>query len=174
MTVGSKKTDSKQTFIKEKKMELIPVRSKDRELLWNINQKYLYEMTNYYDDEMDPYGNLQYGYFDAYFTDPKRTAYFIYAESKLVGFAMINPYSYLNGKPDHVLAEFTIFPMYRRRHYAREAAKTIFNLHRGNWEVKYNERNTAAKTFWSRVTERYHPQKIHITAAETVLSFRVD
>ena len=95
-------------------MELIPVRSEDRELLWNINQKYLYEMTNYYDDEMDPYGNLQYGYFDAYFTDPKRTAYFIYAERKLVGFAMINPYSYLNGKPDHVLSEFTIFPNSRK------------------------------------------------------------
>ena len=27
------------------------VQPKDRDLLWNINQKYLYEMTNYYDDE---------------------------------------------------------------------------------------------------------------------------
>ena len=155
-------------------MELIPVRREDRELLWNINQKYLYEMTNYYDDEMDSYGNLQYGYFDAYFTDPKRTAYFIYAEKKLVGFAMINPYSYLNGKPDHVLAEFTIFPMYRRRHYASAAVEMVFRLHKGNWEVKYNEKNPTAKTFGNRVTEKYHPQKIHMTAAETVLSFRVD
>ena len=47
-------------------MELIPVKPQDRELLWNINQKYLYEMTNYYDDEMDAAGVLHYGYFDDY------------------------------------------------------------------------------------------------------------
>ena len=41
-------------------MELVAVKTQDRELLWNINQKYLYEMTNYYDDEMDTLGNLNY------------------------------------------------------------------------------------------------------------------
>jgi hypothetical protein len=35
---------------------------KDRELLWNINQKYLYEMTNFYDDPMDENGNYQLGF----------------------------------------------------------------------------------------------------------------
>ena len=34
-------------------IELRKVRLEDRELLWNINQKYLYEMTAFYDDEMD-------------------------------------------------------------------------------------------------------------------------
>ena len=33
------------------------VQEKDREFLWNINQKYLYEMTNFYDDPMDEQGN---------------------------------------------------------------------------------------------------------------------
>ena len=31
-------------------IELQTVQAKDRDLLWNINQKYLYEMTLYYDD----------------------------------------------------------------------------------------------------------------------------
>ena len=34
------------------------VEGKDRDLLWNINQKYLYEMTNYYDDPMDENGGF--------------------------------------------------------------------------------------------------------------------
>ena len=38
-------------------INLKPVKPKDKELLWNINQKYLYEMTGYYDDEMDENGN---------------------------------------------------------------------------------------------------------------------
>ena len=152
-------------------MELVAVRAKDRELLWNIHQKYLYEMTNYYDDEMDAQGNLSYGYFDAYFTDPRRRAFLLYEGQALVGFAMIHPYSNLNGSPDHVLAEFTVFPMYRRRRLAARAAELIFTRFRGNWEVKYNERNDAAKALWKMATEGYHPQRIPLTDTETVLCF---
>ena len=67
-------------------IELRKVKTEDRDLLWNINQKYLYEMTNFYDDPMDEDGNYHYGYFDEYFTDPKRTAYFLYHDDTLVGF----------------------------------------------------------------------------------------
>ena len=49
---------------------LQPVQPTDRDLLWNINQKYLYEMTMFYPDEMDA-GSLHYGHFEKYFTDPK-------------------------------------------------------------------------------------------------------
>ena len=153
-------------------MELAAVTPQDRELLWNINQKYLYEMTNYYDDEMDPLGNLNYGYFDAYFTDPKRKAFFLYDDRKaLVGFAMIHPYSYLDGKPDHVLAEFTVFPMYRKRHLAETASEMIFEQFKGRWEIKYNEKNIAAKSLWNKVTKKYGPHMTRLNDTEIVLSF---
>ena len=74
-------------------LRLQNVQKKDRDLLWNINQKYLYEMTNFYDDPMDAIGNYHYGYFDEYFSDPMRVAYFIFNDDLLVGFAMICPYS---------------------------------------------------------------------------------
>ena len=153
------------------KMELVIVRQEDRERLWNINQKYLYEMTNYYNDEMDLLGNLHYGYFDAYFTDPKRTAFFLYEEKVLVGFAMIHPYSNMDEEPDYVLAEFTVFPMYRRRHLAVRAAEMIFEHFKGRWEVKYNEKNTAAKALWNNVTAKYKPKTTRLNNTETVLSF---
>ncbi len=57
-------------------IRLLPVHPTGRDLLWNINQKYLYEMTTFYPDEMDEAGNLNYGHFEEYFTDPKRNAYF--------------------------------------------------------------------------------------------------
>ena len=58
-------------------IELVEVKSEHREILWNMLQKYLYEMTNYYDDEMDEMGNYHYRYFDDYFTEPERTALLI-------------------------------------------------------------------------------------------------
>ena len=155
-------------------MELIKAGIEDRELLRNINQKYLYEMTNYYDDEMDAFGNLHYGYFDDYFTDPKRSAFFLYEDGTLVGFAMIHPYSHFGEETDYVLAEFTVFPMYRRRRLATEAAEMFFFNFRGNWEVKYNEKNKAAKELWTKVTAKYQPQKKQLNDTETVLCFCAD
>ena len=152
-------------------LRIIEVKPENRELLWNIHQKYLYEMTTYYDNEMDESGNYHYGYFDAYFTEPERKALFIYDSQVLVGFAMINPYSYINEQPDHVLAEFTIFPMYRKKRFATEAAGDIFRKYGGRWEIKYNEKNIAAKRLWNQVAAKYDPRQHRYSGDETVLSF---
>ena len=147
------------------------VQKKDRDLLWNINQKYLYEMTNFYDDPMDENGNYHYGHFDEYFSDPKRMAYLIYENDVLAGFAMLCPYSSIHQEPDFTMAEFTIFPSFRRKHLALEAARMILDLHPGNWEIKYNEKNHAAKKLWNTVTAPYEPEVYHLNEEETVLSF---
>ena len=152
-------------------IELKKVETKDRQLFWNVNQKYLYEMTNYYDDLMDEEGNYQYDYFDEYFTDPKRIVYLIYYNNNLAGFAMINPYSYLDKTPDYVMAEFTIFPVYRKKHIATNVIDSIFQQHAGLWEIKYNENNLPAKTLWNKVCAKYSPIQTHLTEFETVLSF---
>lgn len=155
-------------------IELRTVRPEDRELLWTLLQKYLHELTNYYDDEMDAAGNYGYRYFDAYFSDPARSALFLYDAQALVGFAMLHPYSHIGEHPDHVLAEFTVFPGYRRRRLAEQAAQALFRCCPGSWEIKYHEGNAAAKALWSKVTTPYRPRKRRIGDAETVLSFRVE
>ena len=150
---------------------LQPVRLDQRQKLWNIFQKFLYEMTNYYDDVMDEDGNYHYGYFDAYFEDPNREALFLYLGDSLVGFAMLNRHSYLGAAPDHVLAEFTIFPMYRRRHWGLEAAQALFTQYPGSWEVKYNLKNAGAKALWTKATQPYVPKAVPYSDSEAVLSF---
>ncbi len=152
-------------------IELVEVKSEQKELLWNMLQKFLYEMTNYYDDKMDEMGNYQYRYFEDYFTEPERTAFFLYHDKVLVGFAMVNPYSYIDEHPDHVLAEFTIFPMYRKQHLGQYAAELILKTYGGTWEIKYNEKNIGAKALWNKVTAPYHPARHPYSANETVLSF---
>ncbi len=154
-------------------IRLQKVEAKDKDLLWNINQKYLYEMTNYYDDPMDENGNYHYGHFDDYFTDPKRVAYFIYSDDVLAGFAMLNPYSNIEQEPDYTMAEFTIFPSYRRKHLALETSQIILEKHPGKWEIKYNEKNNGAKKLWTTLTETYSPEVHHLNEEETVLAFEV-
>ena len=155
-------------------LSLKKVQNKDRELLWNINQKYLYEMTNFYDDPMDENGNYHYGYFDEYFSDPKRKAYFICNDGVLVGFAMLCPYSHIEQDPDYTMAGFTIFPSFRRKHLALDAAKIILARHPGKWEIKYNEKNRGAKNLWHTVAGPYEPEIYHLNEEETVLSFETE
>lgn len=150
---------------------LKPVTEQEKKLLWNINQKYLYEMSQYYPEDLDEEGNLHYGYFDAYFTEPERKAYLIYHEKCLAGFAMLNPYSYIGGKPDFVLAEFCVFPSYRGQHIATKAFEWIMANHPGRWEIKYNESNPGAKSLWQKVTKKYDPVVHRINDEETVLEF---
>ncbi len=150
---------------------LKPVTQNEKELLWNINQKYLYEMTKYYPDEMDENGNYHYGYFEAYFTEPARKAYLIYSGQNLAGFAMLNPHSYIGHKVDFVIAEFCVFPAYRRQHIAQKASEFILKKHPGKWEIKFNGNNLGAKKLWKKVTQKYNPAVHHINDNETVLEF---
>ena len=152
-------------------IRLQTVREEDKELFWNINQQYLYEMKSYYPDEMDKQGNENYGYFNAYFAEPERKAFFIYKDEKMIGFVMLNPYSVIGHNPDYTIAEFTIFPSYRRKHYALDAAKLILSSYHGQWEIKYNEKNVGAKNLWTTVTASYNPYVYQLSAEETVLEF---
>ena len=41
----------------------------------------------------------------------------------------------------------------------------------GAWEIKFNEKNAAAKKLWTQVTSAYHPNVYHLNEVETVLEF---
>jgi len=152
-------------------ISLKPVGIEEKELLWNIRQKNLYEMTTYYPDDMDENGNYRYGDFDSYFTGEGHTPYLIYCGDALAGYAMMNSCSYIGRHPDRVLAEFAVFPFYRKRHIGTMAAQAILALHPGRWEIKYHRRNEGAGRLWESVTKPYGPTVHHLNEDETVLEF---
>lgn len=148
------------------------VKDSEKEFLYNIFQKYLYEMTNYYDDEMDDKGNYLYRYFDNYFVEPTRKALFIICDRKIVGFMMLNNHSYINEKPDYVIAEFSIFPMYRKKGIAQEAIALAYSQYPGKWELKFSLKNKPAVNFWRKSTETFKPIVYQLEDDEQVLAFQ--
>lgn len=155
-------------------IELQLVKDSEKEVLYNILQKYLYEMTKYYDDEMDDKGNYSYRYFDNYFIEPTRKAFFILYDKKIVGFIMINNHSYINQKPDYVLAEFSIFPVYRKRGIAQKAIDLAYSQYPGNWELKFSLKNKSAANFWYKSTEKFKPTIHKLEDDEQVLIFKIN
>ena len=86
---------------------------------------------------------------------------------------MICPYSNIEQNPDYTMAEFTVFPAYRRKHFAIDAVEMILDKHPGKWEIKYNEKNGGAKNLWNTVAAPCDPEVHHLNEEETVLAFEV-
>lgn len=155
-------------------IELRLVKNSEKEMFYNIFQKYLYEITNYYDDEMDDNGNYSYRYFNNYFTEMTRKALFIIFDGKIAGFVMINNHSYITQNPDYVISEFSIFPTYRKKGIAQKSIDLVFAEFQGKWELKFSLNNKSAMNFWRKVTDKFQPIVHKLEDDEEVLVFETN
>lgn len=147
------------------------VKREEEQILNNLLQKYLYEMSQFFDDNMDADGNYPYQYLPLYFTDNDRSAYFIYDNDELIGFALINAYSLTDEKIDNCIAEFTIFPIYRNEGRGMAAVDALVKERSGKWQLKYVTMNRPAEHFWNKVRERYNGDVVPMSECGRIVEF---
>ena len=132
-------------------MEIVLCRAmpEKRDVLFRLLQYSLFEESLTDFNEMNDDALFDYPWFDAYFTEAEREAYFIRenGSDRLLGFAMVRAHE--DGR--HSIAEFMVIPKYRRRGVGSQAAKACFALHNGLWEVKPAYGSEQAKRFWQKV-----------------------
>ena len=132
-------------------MEIVLCRAtpEKRDVLFRLLQYSLFEESLTDFNEMNDDALFDYPWFDAYFIEPEREAYFIRenGSDRLLGFAMVRAHE--DGR--HSIAEFMVIPKYRRRGVGSQAAKACFALHNGLWEVKPAYGSEQAKRFWQKV-----------------------
>ena len=132
-------------------MEIVLCRAmpEKRDVLFRLLQYSLFEESLTDFNEMNDDALFDYPWFDAYFTDAEREAYFIRenGSDRILGFAMVRAHE--DGR--HSIAEFMVIPKYRRRGVGSQAAKACFALHDGLWEVKPAYGSEQAKRFWQKV-----------------------
>ena len=131
-------------------IELSKVILEDKEKLFHLLQFALYDGSQYIKNEINSECLFDYKWFDNYFIDDDREAYFIMCNNKIAGFVMINENLKVvdNG---HSIAEFLVLPNYRRSHVGRKAANLVFDLFDGNWEVEPIANSDGAHKFWHNV-----------------------
>ena len=132
-----------------------------KEILYNLLQFALYDGSQYIKNKLNEKGMFNYTWFDKYFTDLDREAYFIKSSNNYLGFVMINENLKFN-KSGKSVAEFLIMPQYRRNHIGKKVAMEIFNMHQGNWEVEAIENSEQAYNFWKRTIEEYTENEYEI------------
>ena len=152
-------------------VQAIEVTKSQEQVLYNLLQKYLYEMSAYDDRPMDDEGNFSYQYLPYYFTEKDRQAFFLYDDSIMIGFALINAYSVTAEPVANCIAEFTIFPAYRHRGKGLEAIEALKAVRHGSWQLKYATTNKQGAAFWKKVKEQYNGIEQKLEGTARVITF---
>lgn len=156
-------------------LRAVEVRRSEEPVLFNLLQKYLYEMSTYYNNEMDENGNFPYKYLPYYFkeeaSEQGRQAFFFYDDSQRTGFALINTHSFTGKQVNNCIAEFTIFPAYRRQGNGMKALDALRAARRGSWQLKYSNANRSGAAFWQKVKQNYHGTEQKLNETETAITF---
>jgi predicted acetyltransferase len=131
--------------------ELYLASENERNIIANLLQFYAYDFSEYLNFDVEADGLYEpYQYLDDYWTDQNRFPYLINHEGKYIGFALVR-FIQTAERNYYSIAEFFILKKYRRSGIGKEAAKMIFNLYKGEWEVFQVEKNKPAQLFWSKV-----------------------
>ena len=134
--------------------EIIEVTKEEKDKLYKLLQYALYDGSNYIDNELNDECTFKYDWFENYFTDKDRTAYFIKSNGKYIGMVMVNENLKFN-KTGKCISEFFIMPKYRRNHIGKRVAFDIFEKFKGDWEVQPMENNKIAYSFWKSIISEY-------------------
>lgn len=118
----------------------------------NLMQLYLHDLSEYEDcsPEADGLYTLN-KYFDLYWEEDDRFPYLINVGDKPAGFILVRKL----GVKLYSIAEFFIARPYRGKGAGSKAAKKVFDLHQGQWEVSQIEANKLAQKFWLSVIDSY-------------------
>lgn len=141
-------------------IKLEKVLENEKQILYRLLEYSLFEESLNDLNEMNDEAIFEYKYFDSYFTDEDRDAYFIREKetNKLLGFAMINTYmQFFNF--GHSIAEFMVIPKYRKNHIGKKVAFELFDKYKGNWEVSPSYNSMSALFFWNKVVKEYTNDK---------------
>ncbi|MFD2443985.1 GNAT family N-acetyltransferase [Bacillus sp. CGMCC 1.16607] len=134
-------------------MNIEKVKKEQEAILHHIMQFYIYEFSKFI-PAIKLEENGAYSPFDLnkYWEDEQFHAYFIKLENELIGFALVE--TGVDHEP-HSINEFFVVKKYNGRGYGADAAKQIFDLFQGKWQITQIHNNYPAQAFWRKVINEY-------------------
>jgi len=125
------------------------------DVIKNLMQFYIYDFSEYMDYDVEEDGLYKaYPDLEEYWNEKKGMfPYVIKRGEKYVGFVLVK-----KNKSDQEyfsVAEFFIMKKYRRSGIGKAAAKQLFTLYKGDWQVHQRESNIPAQEFWRNVINEY-------------------
>jgi predicted acetyltransferase len=150
-------TDPNSILDLQRDIALEPVTYERKSALRNLLELFLYDISEFEDEETDinECGLYEYEYLDHYWTESARYAYFIRVRGKLAGFALIRQICQGDGSGYTSMEEFFIMRRYRGQRVGQTAAFSLFELFPGRWRIAELRRDLPAQQFWRKIIPRY-------------------
>ncbi len=131
-------------------LQLVHIEEKES-LLKHFND-YLTELAEFDPDiQFDENGDPIYKWFNNYFTDKERYAFFYKIDGEIAGLAMVRHL----GENSFELAEFYVLPTYRKNGNSLYFATELLKLFRGTIHISTRHTNPRAVKFWTKFTKGY-------------------
>ncbi len=134
------------------KFELLEVKEKDKNVIYNLMQLYTYELS-FFEDNTTDFELLENGlfkinkYIDLYWKEEERHPYILKCDGKLAGFVLER----FNEEGINEIAEFFVLNKYRQHGVGTFMANEMFKKYKGKWEIRTLLKNKRAQDFWRRV-----------------------
>lgn len=142
-------------------VEVSPARLEERAALANLMQLYIHDFSEFWagtaDGELQDDGRFADYPLDAYWREPSRVPLLFRVRGRLIGFALLNAVGHGPWPVERNMAEFFIVRKHRRGGAGTAAARQVFSLYPGDWEVAVARKNLGALPFWRQAIDG-HPQ----------------
>lgn len=137
------------------KITVLPASRADKPLLRRLMELYLYDFSEFTEEDVNEHGLYGYEYLDHYWTQSERHAFLIRVDDNLAGFVLVRTLHLDSGEVIHTISEFFIMRKYRGQSVGREVAYRIFDRFPGRWRVGQRQENRGAQIFWRKVIGEY-------------------
>lgn len=138
---------------------LVPVPVSDKQLLWDVLQDYIEEMTQFQKIERVD-GSYQYPWFDLYWTEQNRHPFWAYVDGERAAFALVTR------EQRTEMSEFYTFPKFRRGGIGLDFARQVLRRFPGRWTLSEFRESAGAVAFWKKVIADYpHTERMYVGEA---------
>ena len=141
-------------------IEISAASFREKNILQNLMQYYLYEFSEIAGLEIDDRGLFSDQYLDHYWNEPDRYPYLVRSQEKLAGFALLRRGTYFPHQLDRdqagmIVAEFFVMKRDRRQGVGTQVALDLFSRFPGRWEIAQEPNNQIGQAFWRTLISEY-------------------
>lgn len=144
-------------------VEVIQVPVEEKQTLNNLLKMYCYEWSQYNKFDVNDKGEYEFEHhLSVFWNKENHYPFFIKVNGILAGFVLIDDEFQIHKNSDYSVSEFFVMHKYRKTGVGRYAAKAVFDMFHGKWEIERHPNNIASVIFWDRVVNEYTNGKYEI------------
>jgi predicted acetyltransferase len=138
-------------------ISLTPISLKEKSILQRLMQIYLYDFTEFTENELDKFGKYPFALTE-FWNNPHRLPFLIRVDDQIAGFVLVGLQAtslIVPPKKVNFIAEFFVLKKHRKHGVGEFAARWVFDQFPGDWEVDQIAENLPAQAFWRKIIARY-------------------